>query len=66
MIGNESVTVYLIEPHRGFAEAAAVLGADTMAFWCMTGPGPGTVFCRLFTKPAWRISSCAAGTCCSC
>jgi transposase len=28
VIGNESVTVYLIEPHRGFAEAAAVLGAD--------------------------------------
>ncbi len=28
VIGNESVTVYLIEPHRGFAEAAAVLGVD--------------------------------------
>ena len=28
VIGNEWVTVYRIEPHRGFAEAAAVLGAD--------------------------------------
>jgi len=28
VIGNERVTVYRIEPHRGFAEAAAVLGAD--------------------------------------
>jgi transposase len=32
VIGNESVTVYLIEPHRGFAEAAAVLGADYAGF----------------------------------
>ena len=32
VIGNESVTVYLIEPHRGFAEAAAVLGADYDGF----------------------------------
>ena len=32
VIGNESVTVYLIEPHRGFAEAAAVLGAEYDGF----------------------------------
>ena len=32
VIGNESVTVYRIEPHRGFAEAAAVLGADYDGF----------------------------------
>jgi transposase len=32
VIGNDSVTVYLIEPHRGFAEAAAVLGADYDGF----------------------------------
>lgn len=32
VIGNESVTVYLIEPHRGFAEAAAVLGTDYDGF----------------------------------
>ncbi len=56
VIGNESVTVYLIEPHRGFAEAAAVYwGPIMIAFWCMTEPGPGTVSCRLFTKPASRI-----------
>jgi hypothetical protein len=32
VIGNDSVTVYLIEPHRGYAEAAAVLGADYDGF----------------------------------
>jgi transposase len=32
VIGNEWVTVYRIEPHRGFAEAAAVLGADYDGF----------------------------------
>jgi transposase len=32
VIGNESVTVYRIEPHRGFAEAATVLGADYDGF----------------------------------
>jgi transposase len=32
VIGNASVTVYRIEPHRGFAEAAAVLGADYDGF----------------------------------
>src|SRR5437660_5153345 len=32
VIGNESVTVYRIEPHRGYAEAAAVLGADYDGF----------------------------------
>jgi transposase len=32
VIGNESVTVYLIEPHRGFMEAAAVLGAGYDGF----------------------------------
>ena len=32
VIGNEWVTVYRIEPHRGFAEAAAVLGADYAGF----------------------------------
>lgn len=32
VILNESVTVYLIEPHRGYAEAAAVLGADYDGF----------------------------------
>jgi transposase len=32
VIGNERVTVYRIEPHRGFAEAAAVLGADYDGF----------------------------------
>ena len=32
VIGNQWVTVYRIEPHRGFAEAAAVLGADYDGF----------------------------------
>lgn len=32
VIGNEWVTVYRIERHRGFAEAAAVLGADYDGF----------------------------------
>jgi transposase len=32
VIGNAWVTVYRIEPHRGFAEAAAVLGADYDGF----------------------------------
>src|SRR5450432_2626696 len=32
VIGNELVTVYRIEPHRGFADAAAVLGADYNGF----------------------------------
>jgi transposase len=32
VIGNEWVTVYRIEPHRGFAEAAVVLGADYDGF----------------------------------
>src|SRR5450432_3327472 len=32
VIGDERVTVYLIEPHRGFAEAAAMLGDDYDGF----------------------------------
>ena len=32
VIGNQRVTVYLIQPHRGFTEAAAVLGADYDGF----------------------------------
>jgi transposase len=29
---SEQVTVYVIEPHRGYAEAAAILGADYIGF----------------------------------
>ena len=29
---SEQVTVYVIEPHRGYAEAAAILGADYAGF----------------------------------
>jgi transposase len=32
VLGSEQVTVYLIEPHRGYAEAAAILGEDYAGF----------------------------------
>jgi hypothetical protein len=63
VIGNEWVTVYRIEPHRGFAEAAAVLGADYDGFLVHDGARTWYGFLQAFTKPAWRIPSAAAGTC---
>jgi hypothetical protein len=56
VIGNEWVTVYRIEPHRALPKPQRYwVGPITMVSWCMTELGPGTGFCRLFTKPAWRI-----------
>ena len=34
---SEQVTVYVIEPHRGYAEAAAILGADYAGFLVYDG-----------------------------
>ena len=48
VIGNESVTVYLIEPHRGFAEAAAVLGAEYDGFLVHDGAGTWYGFLQAF------------------
>lgn len=48
VILNESVTVYLIEPHRGYAEAAAVLGADYDGFLVHDGARAWYGFLRAF------------------
>jgi len=58
---SEQVTVYVIEPHRGYAEAAAILGEDYAGFWCMTAHAVSTGLCRRFIKAAWSTRSVVAG-----
>lgn len=48
VFGNQSVTVYRIEPQRGFAEAAAVLGADYDGFLVHDGARTWYGFLRAF------------------
>ena len=48
VIGNQWVTVYRIEPHRGFAEAAAVLGSDYDGFLVHDGARTGYGFLQAF------------------
>ena len=45
---SEQVTVYLIEPHRGYAEAAAILGADYAGFLVHDGARCFYGFARAF------------------
>jgi transposase len=45
---SEHVTVYLIEPHRGYAEAAAILGADYAGFLVHDGARCFYGFARAF------------------
>lgn len=50
---SEQITVYVIEPHRGYAEAASILGRTTLVFWSTMGRDVSTGLSRRFIKAAW-------------
>ena len=58
---SSQLTVYAIQPGRGFEQAAAVLGANFAGFLVRDGWRSIDSFPRPCTKPAWPICYGAAG-----
>ena len=58
---TSQVTVYAIQPGRGFEPAARVLGRTLPVFWCAMAGASIVNFSRPCTKPAWPIYYGAAG-----
>jgi len=50
---SEQVTVYVIEPYRGYAEAAAILGEDYAGFLVHDERVASMVLSRRFIKAGW-------------
>ena len=61
---SENLTVYSIQPGRGYEQAIAVLGADFDGLLsCVTDGSFTKVLLAPSIRPAWRISCGAVGKC---
>jgi len=57
---SDKLTVYTIQPGRGYEQASSILGADFDGLWCgMDGLSTGALP-KQCTKRVWRICCGAA------
>jgi hypothetical protein len=61
VFSTPQVTVYAIQPGRGFEQAARVLGADFAGFLVRDGWAVYRRFLHACTKAAWHICYDAVG-----